>query len=62
MPRVSIAALIQPTSFKVIHLVEGNSTSRLGQAGEGERWEKKRCFLLRGSESENWVWRQGSSN
>lgn len=36
MPRVSIAALIQHTSFKVINLVEGHNAARLGQARGGE--------------------------
>lgn len=40
MLRVSIAALIQPTSFKVINLVGRNSTSRLGQARDGE-WRRR---------------------
>lgn len=38
MLRVSIAALIKPTSFKVINLVGRNQTSRLGQARDGEWW------------------------
>lgn len=30
-----MAALKQPTSFKVVKLVEGNAASRSGQPGEG---------------------------
>lgn len=41
MLRVSIAALIQPTSFKVINLVGRNRMSRLGQARDGKCGEEQ---------------------
>lgn len=51
-----MAALKQPTSFKVVKLVEGNAASRSGQPGEGRRGSGKKRRHLHGSD----VWDQNT--
>ena len=56
IPQVSMAALKQPTSFKVVKFLEGNAASRSGQPGEGRRGSGKKRRHLHGSD----IWDQNT--